>query len=94
MTHLVLHKVRGEMVYDVAQELQIGDELGWVIPTSGHRCYPYKTWPLDELGFGAPSIVPAGLPDHYEVDKGEAPKSDFNIMKMISPLMTKIKRRL
>ena len=35
MTHLILHKVRGEPAFDVAESLQIGDEEGWIIPTSG-----------------------------------------------------------
>lgn len=94
MSHLILHKVRGEPAFDVATELQIGDELGWIIPTSGHRAYPYQTWRLDELGFGNPSIVPDGVPDHYEIDKGSKPNPSFNIMTIISPMMRKFKRRL
>jgi hypothetical protein len=38
---LIAHKVRGEPAFDVAERLQIGEELGWIIPTSGHRAYPY-----------------------------------------------------
>ena len=38
--YLILHKVRGEPAYDVAYQMDIGGELGWLIPTSGHRAYP------------------------------------------------------
>jgi len=49
MSYLILHKVRGEPAFDVADKLQIGDEEGWIIPTSGHRAYPIVVVPLDEL---------------------------------------------
>ena len=39
--YLVAHVVRGEPAFDIAIRLQIGDEEGWIIPTSGHRAYPY-----------------------------------------------------
>lgn len=97
MSYLILHKVRGEPAFDIADKLQIGDEEGWIIPTSGHRAYPVITWPLDELV--TPDImatvgIPEDWPDHYEIDKGSKPKPDFNIMTIISPMMTRIKRRL
>jgi len=52
------------------------DGLGywWIIPTSGHRAYPYWQQALDGLGQGsdigfwlAPIIdeMPPSLPDHY-----------------------------
>lgn len=41
--YLILHKVRGEPAFDIAIPIQIGDEEGWIIPTSGHRAYPYWT---------------------------------------------------
>lgn len=49
MQYLILHKVRGEPAFDIAEPLQIGDEEGWIIPTSGHRAYPYEVWPLDKI---------------------------------------------
>jgi len=97
MTHLILHKVRGEPAFDVAEKLQIGDEEGWIIPTSGHRAYPYWHIPLGEIVQNDVYFtqgVPDDWPDHYEVDTGSAPKADFNIMKLISNLMPKIKRRV
>ena len=35
--YLILHKVRGELAFDVAQRVAIEDEEVWFIPTSGHR---------------------------------------------------------
>lgn len=48
--YLIAHVVRGEPAFDIAIPLQIGDEEGWIIPTSGHRAYPYWQKPLHELG--------------------------------------------
>lgn len=100
MTHLILHKVRGEPAFDIATEIDIGDEKGWIIPTSGHRAYPVQTWPMEdillELGddMGLIPTVPDDWPDHYECDSGSQPKASFNIMTIISPMMSKFKRRL
>jgi hypothetical protein len=64
--YLIAHKVRGEGTIDIATPLQIGQEEGWIIPTSGHRAYPYWTHKLDDLfayqNVGEP---PADLRDHY-----------------------------
>lgn len=124
MTHLILHKVRGEPAFDVAsrincpicegarQGLDHGSDYAgncnscddgwwWIIPTSGHRAYPYVEWPLGSVlppGAIDPDnlkyAIPPDWPDHYEIDKGTAPKPDFNIMAIISPMMRKFKRRL
>lgn len=77
--YLILHKVRGEPAFDIAHKLQIGEEEGWIIPTSGHRAYPIMHWALEELidasdyphrsPFGYAERPLAGwsdLPDHYE----------------------------
>jgi hypothetical protein len=94
--YLILHKVRGEPAFDIAEKLQIGDEEGWIIPTSGHRAYP--AW-FEELGKmingHVMPVIPDDWPDHYPMDTGHAPEPNFNIMALVSKnLMTKIKRRL
>lgn len=97
MSYLILHKVRGEPAFDIADKLQIGDEEGWIIPTSGHRAYPYWNIPLGEIvqnDIYYNQGVPEGWPDHYQVDTGSAPDPSFNIMTVISPMMRKFKRRL
>jgi hypothetical protein len=81
VTHLILHKVRGEPAFDVAQQIAVNGELWWIIPTSGHRAYPYKTWNLEDLhdtsdinrfGYHSTPVkfedkVPPDWPDHYQV---------------------------
>lgn len=47
--YLIAHLVRGEPAFDIAIQLQIGDEDGWIIPTSGHRAYPFFVLPLNEM---------------------------------------------
>lgn len=80
--YLILHKVRGDPAFDIAEKLTVGDEEGWIIPTSGHRAYPIRHWKLDDLVDGsdcgsfhpmdllnydeAPALI-ADLPDHYTV---------------------------
>lgn len=55
------------------------DDTGywWIIPTSGHRAYPYKQWELTDLegdvgqGYWAGILLEtaaAGLPDHYSIN--------------------------
>ena len=76
---LILHKVRGEPAFDIASPIRIGEEDGWIIPTSGHRCYPYRKWCLEDLAdisdinfdgyHDAPwthDTVPEDWPDHYQ----------------------------
>ena len=74
---LIAHKVRGEPAFDIAIRLEDAPDDGedwWIIPTSGHRAYPYWQEPVDNLaimvGNGqAESFnldpAPAGWPDHY-----------------------------
>lgn len=56
--YLIAHKVRGEPAFDIAQRLLIGDEKGWIIPTSGHRAYPYWADKLSVFCHGIEDIVP------------------------------------
>lgn len=82
--YLILHKVRGQPAFDIAERC---DELGtpvdpgpwWIIPTSGHRAYPYQSWPLTNLWLNreyVPTLVdiPAGFPDHYSAASYRRPK--------------------
>jgi hypothetical protein len=40
--YLIVHKVRGQPAFDVAQRFALsGGEEIWMIPTSGHRAYPF-----------------------------------------------------
>jgi len=72
------------------------DSLGywWIIPTSGHRAYPYWTSELGELTNGeihAIGEVPSGWPDHYRTKA--APKLDITSLFKPAP-KAHIARRL
>jgi hypothetical protein len=81
--YLILHKVRGEPAWDVAEPATIGNEQAWIIPTSGHRAYPARQWSLDGLNYpnnpqgrkldATPADV-AHLPDHYAANDRVAPQ--------------------
>jgi hypothetical protein len=89
--YLILHKVRGEPAFDIAQKLHIHTstcasgsyEEIWIIPTSGHRAYPYRKWLLDDLidisdinnagvhesPASLDHTLPDDWPDHYQMAK-------------------------
>jgi hypothetical protein len=93
--YLILHKVRGEPAFDIAIQIEIGDEQGWIIPTSGHRAYPYRSWAIQDLYDGSdmdmpkPEYVmdtidpPEGLPDHYTINPTREP-----LTSRVSSLLT------
>lgn len=79
---LILHKVRSEPAFDVAIKMTVDGPTGeecWIIPTSGHRAYPYRWWDLQDIRdvsdinqFGhnlCPTqyvnAIPSSWPDHY-----------------------------
>ncbi len=83
--HLIAHKVRGEPAFDVATRIECAechsatmdyicrecDGFGywWIVPTSGHRAYPYWHEALSILTDGLHNSIPEmpeGLPDHYQ----------------------------
>ena len=72
--YLILHKVRGEAAFDVAERFDLNGEEAWVIPTSGHRAYPYGFWDLRKLlkDDNCMLLIPNDWPDHYAAnDKAE-----------------------
>ena len=76
--YLILHKVRGEPAFDVAQKIMIGGEEGWIVPTSGHRAYPIATRELARLDidiFAGDFIKDEDgwpdLPDHYSTTRDD-----------------------
>jgi len=96
---LVLHKVRGEPEFDIAIPLQIGDEDGWIIPTSGHRCYPAKAWRLSELNIPPFEAYTTGqnwdiLPDHYSVNADVTTVDLSTILGIEPPKQITIRRRI
>lgn len=78
--YLIAHLVRGKPAFDVAIKIQIGQEEGWIIPTSGHRAYPFWSsdlWGLISEGTGTEAKEgylgqmfanpPPNWPDHYQI---------------------------
>ncbi len=79
--YLIAHKVRGEAAFDIAHQCTCSvcnafgchecNDCGywWIIPTSGHRAYPYFHVELNELCVTDELLhitMPQGLPDHYQ----------------------------
>jgi hypothetical protein len=78
--YLVLHKVRGQPAFDVAQRCEDGwgtpsdPAPWWIIPTSGHRAYPADWIPLENCLEGQhmdSRYLPEDLPDHYHASRPE-----------------------
>ena len=97
--YLILHKVRGEPAFDVAERcdgMGTGDDPGpwWIIPTSGHRAFPTRTWDMVELGFGHNPLEWASdaewdaLPDHYQLSMAprKAKSTDAEEWAMLAEL--------
>ena len=77
--YLILHKVRGQPAFDIAERLDLDGERIWIIPTSGHRAYPVHYWNLDDLYDGSdmdmkqpikyldddPAVILGDARDHY-----------------------------
>jgi hypothetical protein len=61
---LILHKVRGEAEFDIAYKMMFGNEEGWLIPTIGHRAYPFMTLPLNDInGFDPSEAIEEAVKD-------------------------------
>lgn len=102
---LILHKVRGEPAFDIAIQMDVEDKKWWIIPTSGHRAYPYRQWELAALadasdinfsGFHTrPSTLdnlPPDWPDHYPALTSPEPSrspTEFLTMLGLIPKMTR-----
>ena len=77
--YLIAHKVRGEPAFDIAIRIPCPechacgceecDQLcyWWIVPTSGHRAYPYDHWALFDICNITTGPMPIDLPDHYPV---------------------------
>jgi hypothetical protein len=103
---LIAHKVRGEPAFDIATPMEVEMPTGefeewWIIPTSGHRAYPYWHMELHEFSFneGLPAAfyeMPSDLPDHYTTTaaKGEGKITNL-FQKLFKPTPSEpINRRI
>ena len=89
--YLIAHVVRSQPAFDIAEQIQIGDEQGWIIPTSGHRAYPYWVASFSEVMLGGMQRIetlsgspPADHPDHYSLSA--APKGQGLIKNLAERL--------
>lgn len=87
--YLVAHLVRGEPAFDIASQISTDSETIWIIPTSGHRAWPYWSVPIEDIqfncGFGYGDEVswdvlhqlvpdpPSDHPDHYSTHTTKGP---------------------
>ncbi len=72
---LIAHKVRNVSAFDIAlrcDSMGTPDDPGpwWIIPTSGHRAFPFWNHPMNLLVdkfdlMGVLDRCPADCPDHY-----------------------------
>lgn len=86
--YLIAHKVRGEPAFDVAIRMETPSGNWWIIPTSGHRAYPYWNVALnveDNEVWQIPPM-PEHLRDHYAMEQA-APRSKVHQLKPAVPTL-------
>jgi hypothetical protein len=89
--YLIAHKVRGEPAFDIATREDVEGEEMWIIPTSGHRAYPYS-WAQYEFEKMLPPgfLMPDDLPDHYPIRVAPNPNRLAQLLSLL-PKPTRIK---
>lgn len=110
--YLIAHKVRGEPAFDIAITMTCpvcdgttvhceqcdGQGEWWIIPTSGHRAFPYWSYMLERclnvmfLVDQPPTQMPPDLRDHYAVER-EVARSLVDVLGLIHKPLAPIKRR-
>lgn len=97
---LILHKVRGEPAFDIAIRLPIGDEEGWIIPTSGHSAYPVANWPISDiqspynpgwsLSEESKQFTYEAVRDHYASNDRPIREASYNVHARAAGLLAKL----
>lgn len=108
---LILHKVRGLPAFDIAISC---DDMGtdsdpgpwWIIPTSGHRAYPYwnvqirvedHVFSMDDefqTVYWSEPEMPPSLPDHYSINDRQTKSEPKTSLISLLGLAKKIIRRI
>lgn len=92
MVFLIAHKVRGEPALDIAVQMEMADGTWWIIPTSGHRAYPFwfeeMTKMIDTASIFA--TMPSDLRDHYAIMESPRPPISRTPAKQIIPTLDQI----
>ena len=99
--YLILHKVRGEPAFDIAEKITIGKEEGWIIPTSGHRAYPFNAGMILDtdhaISVGNMDVIAKDwdtLPDHCDAKRDTTPAIDhLRSLLRLKPKPTNTYRR-
>lgn len=81
--YLILHKVRGEPAFDIAENIG-SEEDGdlWIIPTSGHRAYPSWHIELSKLGWKENT----NPNDDWQFEWRHLPEGEINLLLLVGPL--------
>ena len=83
--YIIAHKVRGEPTFDIAIKLDTPlDEEVWIIPTSGHRAYPFCYQEL-ELRDWDTGPMPPDLRDHYSTFPEPTAPREAGVRKLATP---------
>lgn len=93
--YLIAHKVSGQPAFDVAIQLEGVNDDGdiiWIIPTSGHRAYPFHAEPLEKDLDRYVEAMPHNLPDHYPTS-ASPDKPKLNLAGLL-PKPAPIRRRV
>lgn len=86
--YLIAHKLRGAPTFDIAIQMEMDDEVWWILPSTGHRAYPY--WHCElynctaivrpnstrRICIEALDDMPADLPDFYQVTTPQIAKAE------------------
>lgn len=106
--YLIAHKVRREPAFDVAVKMECpicrnvyecaecdNEGFWWIIPTSGHRAFPFYHGELPEDFVCSVPEMPEGLPDHYpEVAAPSRPKIDISALLAKTTSQAPFKKRV
>jgi hypothetical protein len=91
--YLIAHKVRGQPAFDIAEQMEVEGETFWMIPTSGHRAYPYFMerldllidWEMARIHGRVVGEMPPDLIDHYNVDAAPRPNQFAKLLAILPP---------
>lgn len=109
--YLIAHVVRSEPAFDIAikaEDMGTDSDPGpwWIMPSTGHRCYPYWNISFAEIDTTQTGCVFASCPDtppedwpdfcHYTLAPASNPEKGLELLAQLGLLKPKvpIKRRI
>lgn len=98
--YLILHRVRGEPAFDIAERWSFDGEEGWIIPTSGHRAYPVANWPMSDIQSPynpswslleeSKRFTYEAVRDHYSSNDRPIREATYNVSARAAGLLAKL----